>query len=225
MAIARWKDLCIDAVDPEPIGIFYAGLLGLALHVREDGQVSLEGPSPAHRVWINRIPEERTAKNRMHLDVNLMSVQQAMDLGADRRVELEGWTVLTDPEGGEFCVFERPEPPAAGTALYEIVVDAVDARAQARWWATLLGTEAHDDPEGRHSWVEPVPGAPFECLVFVEVPEPRTGKNRVHVDLLAADPADLLEAGAAVLWDPADGRPWTVMADPEQNEFCVFVDS
>ena len=66
-------------------------------------------------------------------------------------------------------------------------------------------------------------------LVFVPVPEPKTGKNRVHLDLAtesvrhqAAEVKRLLALGAV----PADiGQgdvPWTVLADPEGNEFCVL---
>ena len=58
------------------------------------------------------------------------------------------------------------------------------------------------------------------CIVFGAVPEPKTVKNRIHWDVKTDDLALLLEAGATVI----DRQPrWTVMADPEGNEFCAFV--
>ena len=67
-------------------------------------------------------------------------------------------------------------------------------------------------------WVGDVPAMPFESIVFDPVPEPKTVKNRIHWDLYG-DVGELLAHGATHLWD----RPnWTVLADPEGNEFCVF---
>jgi hypothetical protein len=65
-------------------------------------------------------------------------------------------------------------------------------------------------------------------LLFLKVPEPKTVKNRVHLDLKMgpglreAEVERLASLGATVLTehDSAEGR-WTVMADPEGNEFCV----
>ncbi len=56
--------------------------------------------------------------------------------------------------------------------------------------------------------------------LFGTVPEPKTGKNRLHVDIAAPDVDALVSAGATVL---AVHESWTVLADPEGNEFCAFV--
>jgi len=53
------------------------------------------------------------------------------------------------------------------------------------------------------------------------VPEPKTVKNRVHWDVFG-DVDRLVEAGARVLRERGGDISWTVMADPEGNEFCVF---
>jgi hypothetical protein len=58
------------------------------------------------------------------------------------------------------------------------------------------------------------------------VPEPKTAKNRMHLDLMSPDPdaevAHLIELGATRVADMNEyGYEWTVMADPEGNEFCV----
>ncbi len=122
---------------------------------------------------------------------------------------------MRDPEGGELCAFVRDEVPAY--RLYEVVVDCADPQRVVRWWAERLGVEARNEGEPWW-WLEDVPGMPFECLVFVPVPEPKTVKNRVHWDV-RGDVDEFLAAGATVLWRLPR---WTTMADPEGNEFCVF---
>ena len=66
--------------------------------------------------------------------------------------------------------------------------------------------------------VADIPDAPFETLDIAPVPEPKTAKNRVHLDVFG-DVAAIAARGATVL---AEQPRWTVMADPEGNEFCVF---
>ena len=58
----------------------------------------------------------------------------------------------------------------------------------------------------------------FESIVFTPVPEPKTGKNRIHWDLYG-DADDLVSRGATVLAELPGSK---VLADPEGNEFCVF---
>ena len=62
--------------------------------------------------------------------------------------------------------------------------------------------------------------------MFVKVPEPKIAKNRIHLDLMAPDPEAevdrLVKLGATWVADLDEyGHTWTVMADPEGNEFCV----
>ena len=100
-----------------------------------------------------------------------------------------------------------------------MVVDSAHPEAIAGWWADRFGVEADTGGEDGEVWgIDKVPGMPFENLVFVPVPEPKTVKNRVHWDV-RGDVAELERAGARVL---AERSRWTVMADPEGNEFCVF---
>ena len=65
-------------------------------------------------IAICRVPEEKTVKHRVHLDVHTDSVDSLLALGARPAPGYGGdpWTVLLDPEGGEFCAFVRDEPPA-----------------------------------------------------------------------------------------------------------------
>ena len=215
MAPAAYKDLCLDAVDPLRLGRFWAAVLGLEFADAGEGDAVLRGPSPQHTVWINAVPEPKTVKNRMHLDVHTRSVDELLALGATVFDEQPRWTVMADPEGGEFCAFVRAEPPPY--RLYEVGLDADDARKVGRWWADLLGGRFVD--EGKEFvWITDIPGAPFASLDVAPVPEPKTVKNRVHLDVVG-DVAEIVARGATVL----DEQPrWTVMADVEGNEFCVF---
>jgi hypothetical protein len=118
------------------------------------------------------------------------------------------------------------------TRLVHVVVDARDPAGLARFWAAALGWELTDEtaeevdlePAG-YAYPDPV-ALP---LVFVPVAEAKTVKNRVHLDLATTSAAHheqwvsaLLDLGAV----PADigqgDAPWTVLADPEGNEFCVL---
>ncbi|MCW2791062.1 MAG: hypothetical protein JWO76_160 [Nocardioides sp.] len=227
MSLARFKDLCVDVVDPAVMAPFWAATLGLTPDPDDrDGSVTrLTGSKPDQTVWLNRVPEPRTVKQRVHLDVHASgpdALVGATPLSAEGEFR---WRVMADPEGGELCVFTRAEVPAY--RLYEVVVDCVDAGATAAWWAEVFGVPVHTG-EDTEVWLEDVPGMPFEALVFDSVPEPKTVKNRIHWDVDVASAAavdDLVARGATVLRTPDDDIRWTVMADPAGNEFCVFAAS
>lgn len=223
MPLATYKDLCIDAVDAPALGRFWAAVLGLELELLDDGDARLNGPTPQHAVWINTVPEPVTVKQRVHLDVNAHRVDDVLALGATA-VDLASyrWKVLRDPEGGELCVFEEADLP--DRRLLEVVIDAADPPALAAWWAGLLGGVAKDDADGRWSWVEQIPTAPFEHIVLMPVEEPKLVKNRIHFDVATECVQELVRAGASVVRPQDDGIGWTVLADPDGNEFCAFVE-
>jgi hypothetical protein len=224
--LARFKDICIDANDTRLMGGFWAATLGLRVAPAEEatgGGVKLVGDAPEQTVWINRVSEPRTVKQRVHLDVHA-----ATDvLPGTTPISAPGefpWRVLADPEGGELCTFVRAEVPTY--RLHELVVDSADPEAACAWWADVLAARRSGRPEKGWYWLEEVPGLPFGGIDFVPVPEPKTVKNRIHWDVSVADVTAieaLVERGAGVLRRPDEEIEWTVMADPEGNEFCVFV--
>jgi hypothetical protein len=224
MALARFKDLCIDAVDADRLGQFWATALGLGYEPAEGGGLRLTGPTPQHTVWVNPVPEPRTVKQRVHLDLHTESIADLERLGATVLGHATGgpWVVMADPEGGELCAFVRDQ--RYDYRLYEVVVDALDEHGMAQWWADVLGGNfGHDDDHKAYCWVDAVPGAPFENLVFVSVPEPKKVKNRIHWDVETDDVQALVDAGARILRRRGDGGiGWDVLADPEGNEFCAF---
>ena len=230
MALARFKDLCLDVTDEGRQGAFWAAALGLTRRAGRSDPAVLEGATPEQGLWLNTVPEPRTVKHRIHLDVDTESVAALEALGATVLVPAtpeQGWTVMADPEGGEFCAFVRSPERLRGYRLYEVVVDCADPERVARWWGEVFGLPVGNDAEHGWCWLETgaadgtggTAGFPFGDLVFVPVPEPKTVKNRVHWDVQTPSVAALVEAGATVL---AEQPGWTVLADPEGNEFCAF---
>jgi hypothetical protein len=218
--IARFKDLCLDAVDPVRLGAFWSRVLDFTPAPTPETVDRLTGAASGHTMWINQVPEAKEFKHRVHLDIYPKAIGDLTALGAQVLVAPGGsrhWTVMTDPEGGEFCAFLRAELPAE--RLHGLVVDSVEPAAMAKWWAGVLGGQVvHDDG---FSTVEAVPGMPIKTFDFVPVPEPKVGENRLHWDI-TAETSDVLAAGATLLRRRDAEIDWDVLADPEGNEFCVF---
>ncbi len=225
MALARWKDLCIDALDPARLGAFWAEALSLTAEDAGDGDVRLvaEG-QPGRTIWVNRVPEPKSVKHRVHPDLR-DDLDRLLALGATVLREPTGderWHVLGDPEGGELCLFTPvPEWPA-GDGFFELVVDSVDPAGQATWWAQAIGGVAQGQDGKAFHWVQDIADVPFLFLVFTPVPEPKAVKNRWHWDVVCDDLDGLLAHGATVLREPTGDDEWHVLADPEGNEFCSF---
>jgi catechol 2,3-dioxygenase-like lactoylglutathione lyase family enzyme len=233
MAIARFKELCLDTDgDGEEVGRFWAAATGCEYtrtdHPDDAGDVT--GPVEGMGISVCRVPEPKTVKNRVHLDLHTDAVATLVGLGAvvlPEQHDEDPWTVMADPDGNELCAFVREPDRVPAYKVYELAVDCADAAAIGRWWADVLGVELRHEEGKPWCWLEEVPGVPFEAWVFGPVPEPKTVKDRMHWDLYG-DPQDLLAAGASRLWEvPGRTRPiaWTVLADPEGNEFCVFPES
>jgi hypothetical protein len=136
---------------------------------------------------------------------------------------------------------------------FQVAIDCAAPHELADWWAEALGWQVEPQDESfirrmidagyateeqtvRHRGAlvwrsgsainSPDPGRPR--VLFQEVPERKTVKNRIHLDLRVgahrreAEVARLLELGATELWRASQGPyDWVTMADPEGNEFCV----
>jgi len=113
--------------------------------------------------------------------------------------------------------------------LTEISIDARDPRALARFWGEVLGWPVTDDERGL-SWIsETGDYTARPLIVFAPVPEPKTVKNRLHLDVnpSGVDQYQELErllALGATRADVGQGVDvsWVVLADPEGNEFCLL---
>ena len=111
-------------------------------------------------------------------------------------------------------------------ALHHIVIDARDLPGLARFWSQALGWPVLSE-RPREIVIGPDVNAPVG-ICFMPGPDPKVGKNRVHLDLTAsADEREgeierLIALGAQRVDIGQTGREsWTVLADPEGNEFCV----
>jgi len=217
-ARVSYKDLCVDVTDLDSAARFLGPLLGLVTEERRPTVLRLGDGVPQHTVWLNRVDEPVTVKNRLHLDVDVAAVDDVLAGGARVVDDSQPWTVLTQDQAGVFCAFVRPPERLRPYRLYELVVDCADHERVAGWWAERFGVGVQSD--GEIAWLEGGDGPPWE-LVFAPVPERKRTKNRVHWDVVGST-AELLQAGATLLRPRDDEIAWDVLADPEGNEFCVF---
>jgi predicted enzyme related to lactoylglutathione lyase len=116
---------------------------------------------------------------------------------------------------------------AMTSLVRHVTIDCADAYRLGAFWAGALGASLNDDDEpGDPEATVESPGA---TLLFVTVPDPKTVKNRVHLDLQPQDRTRdeeverLLALGATLVGDHRrpDGTGWVTLADIEGNEFCV----
>ncbi len=110
-----------------------------------------------------------------------------------------------------------------GLQIGSITIDCADPERLAEFWAAALAMPVRGS-FGNFVLLRPDEGGP--SVTLQRVPEPRRGKNRLHVDLFGEPRADavrrLTALGATALGEhEGPGLIWTVLADPEGNEFCV----
>jgi hypothetical protein len=127
---SKFTELAIDCADPSGLARFWCSVLGYEVQDEEDGLVTIgspllpegrERPGPVPpTLTFARVPEGKTIKNRLHLDLNATDrgqdeeVRRLLDLGA-RHADVgqtgeESWVTLADPEGNEFCVLASQHP-------------------------------------------------------------------------------------------------------------------
>ena len=108
-----------------------------------------------------------------------------------------------------------------------IAVDAHDPLTLGRWWGEALGWHVWDEEGDDEVAVEPPKGSGQTEILFLKVPEDKTIKNRLHLDLRpddqAAEVARFEALGARrVDIGQGDDKTWVVLSDPEGNEFCIL---
>lgn len=123
--MAAMREIVFDCERPSELARFWAGLLdgyhvraydsaeiqrlaSLGLTPETDPAVAVDGPGPM--LCFQQVPEHKTTKNRVHLDVEVANrhaeVARLVELGASVQQQFDGRTVMQDPEGNEFCVTE-----------------------------------------------------------------------------------------------------------------------
>jgi catechol 2,3-dioxygenase-like lactoylglutathione lyase family enzyme len=241
----RLVHLVIDANDPATLARFWAAALGWEIEDETAGEVDVSPPGyrypdpEALPLVFVQVPEPKTVKDRIHLDLASRSaehqaevVARLRDLGATPVDIGQGdseWVVLADPEGNELCVLE-PRPAYMDTGpVAAVVVDSPDPAAAAGFWQQAAGWVPAGEWEDHRFAALRSPQGVGPYLEFLRVPEPKTAKDRIHLDVAPftgqdqpAEVTRLLEAGAAPA-DVGQGEvSWTVLADPQGNEFCVL---
>ena len=116
----RRLGLVLDCLDPQKLAPFWARALGYTVLADVDNYVVLvpsDGAGP--KLLLQRVPEGKQAKNRMHMDVETPHVEAVANelegCGATRVSDLmsehgSSWIVMNDPEGNEFCVCDAGQP-------------------------------------------------------------------------------------------------------------------
>ncbi|MFK4084569.1 VOC family protein [Kribbella sp. NPDC020789] len=127
---SKFTELAIDCADPAALARFWCAVLDYEVQLIEEDSVTIGSPAvPEGRkrpgpvpptLTFALVPEGKTVKNRLHLDVNptdrdqAAEVRRLLDLGARPADVGQGadvtWVVLTDPEGNEFCVLAGRHP-------------------------------------------------------------------------------------------------------------------
>ena len=239
----RLVQVNFKARDDSALGRFWAEALGWGVSSEGLGATSV---TPVGSAWpdpvavcvdVIAVPDPETVKDRVHLDLATTSaahraelVARLKDLGATPADVGQGdvpRTVLADPEGNVFCVLEPREIYRDTGPIAAVVVDCADPRAMARFWGEAMDWTLHEIT-GDHALLRSAKDAGPD-LDFLRTPHLKDMWNHVHLDLLP-DPVDdqvaevaRLEALGATLADVGQGDvPWTVLADPEGNEFCVL---
>ncbi len=240
----RLVHLACDANDLDLLPRFWAAALGWEVACQDEHEASVApagftylSPGAVPLVFVP-VPERKTVKNRVHLDLATRSpghqaelVARLTDLGAKPADIGQGdvpWVVMADPEGNEFCVLEPRDTYLDTGPVGAILTDCHDPAAEARFWSAASGCKAsHGGGDVLTSLRSPAGGGPY--LEFLRNPDSKQVKNRLHPDLAPEKPddraaeLDRLRSLGATPADVGQGDvPWTVFADPEGNEFCVL---
>ena len=127
---SKFTELAVDCRDPRPLAEFWCRVLGYEIQDEDATGIAIGSPEVPEgkdrpgaippQITFSRVPEHKTVKNRLHIDVNPTDrdqeeeVLRLLDLGAQRadvgQRGDESWVVLADPEGNEFCVLAGRRP-------------------------------------------------------------------------------------------------------------------
>ena len=236
---SRLSALCVDANDPLRLARFWAEALRWTVGEVSDEVVTID-PTDGTPFQIDfaQVPEPRSPwKNRLHLDLTTTSlhdqaatVAQLLELGA-RHIDIgqgphEQHVVLADPEGNEFCVIEPTNTFLATCGrLGSITCDGT--RATGHFWSAALGWPLVWDQDEETAIRAPDLTGPM--ITWGPPVPPKLGKNRLHLDIAPLARIDqqeeverLITLGARRIDIGQGDVPWVVMADPDDNEFCVL---
>jgi predicted enzyme related to lactoylglutathione lyase len=235
---SRLVALSFDANDPLRLARFWASALHWKIDDESHDEIGLVPTDDTRfRIEFPAVPEQKAGKNRIHLDLTSTSiddqretVERLVELGA-RHIDIgqgpdDEHVVLADPEGNEFCVIEPDNSFLADCGrLGSITCDGT--REVGYFWSEALGWPLVWDQDEETAIRAPDGTGPF--ITWGPPLAPKAGKNRLHLDIAPPGHVDqraevdrLVALGAARI-DIGQGEvDWVVMADPDNNEFCVL---
>ncbi|HEX3428724.1 MAG TPA: VOC family protein [Candidatus Limnocylindrales bacterium] len=122
----------------------------------------------------------------------------------------------------------EPEVTRPDLHPHNVVIDCADHSVVVPFWEAALGWSAHRINDQFVALRAPADRTVGFDILFQQVPEPKTSKNRAHIDFdagdMEAEVARLVDLGGSVLAEHSLGTfRWTVVADPEGNELCVTI--
>lgn len=226
-ATARFLDLWLDAHDVVAVAAFWARALDMTIAEPVDGAIRLGGEHAWDALWIRPAPDHARGC-AIHVDVSAEHITRFLELGAEV-VDASSypWVVLAGPEGSEICAFPVDGPgPSPGLRrarrILDLVVDTADPAEAAAWWAGLLETSYNSSADDDYAWVEPVPAALIDSLVFARQERPaREAECRLRPRVATHDLGALFARGATRATGARDGE--VMLLDPTGNEFLVQV--
>jgi hypothetical protein len=234
VAPVRLENIVWDARDPHRLGRFWAAALGAEQITNEPDLVEARlrlSDDAFLDLCFQRVASPSASPARLHPDLSGGArqqevVQRLLDLGADHADIGQGavpWVVLSDREGNAFCVMEDREVYRDTGPIAALPLDSADPDRDAAFWTEITGWVPRAGTPGttlRH------PSGVGPLLELCHEPEPKRGKNRLHLDVRPdARDHDIVERIVARGATPLTGRsdhPWLVFADPSGNEFCIL---
>ena len=230
----RLELVALDAPDIEKLASFYAELTGWEILRKESDWITVragDGQEIAFQLAPDHVaPQWPGQENpqQFHLDLLVdgyqSAAERAVGLGATRLADGQTWITLADPAGHPFDLCQRDGVgPVMG--LFAVTIDAPDAAALARFYASLMGMEVtYEGPEGA------LIAGDGNSVMFQQVsgynsprwPDPAY-PQQVHLDIMVEDldtgEALALELGASRL--DGGGESFRVFADPAGHPFCL----
>ncbi len=113
MAIGALHEIVFDCSNPEALARFWQALIGGEVEIESSDWVVLDGDEFGFYIGFQRVPESKSAKNRLHLDVEVDDLESAVDqaeqlgarkLGTEVTEDDGSFQVMADPAGNEFCL-------------------------------------------------------------------------------------------------------------------------
>ncbi|MEO7371139.1 MAG: VOC family protein [Ilumatobacteraceae bacterium] len=235
---SRLISLCFDANDPLLLARFWAEALRWEIEDEtEEEVVLLPTDGTRFRLLFLSVPERKSEKNRIHLDLTTTSIDDQRET-VERLIEAGGkhvdvgqgladrHVVLADTEGNEFCVIEPENSFLAGCGrLGSITCDG--SPGVGYFWGRALGwalvwdqdeetaIRAADGTGPFITWGPPVLAKKTKNRLHLDIAPPLADSQQGEVDRLASLGARHVDIGQGDV-------TWVVMADPDGNEFCVL---